>query len=142
MCGFGLPSPPRDSADPHYDPVSGDAYSAITAHGVIEAKPIEGSRVYGLSLTALAPRLILRRSYRINSARDVFILGPIGSRNDWLTVTFKPALQLTTGCFSGSIEQFEAEVLAKRGPPNAEEYEAALVLIRVLAEWRCPKEEA
>lgn len=97
-------------------------------------------------LDDLLPRVVLRGPIVIKSLRDYAIFGPIGSRNDFLTVTFAPGLWLTTGCFSGTIEEFEAELYKMSDPTpfvagggfakserERQEYEAVLACIRTLA---------
>jgi len=60
-------------------------------------------------------------------------VGPLGSRQSTLTVTIDAqiGLRLTTGCFSGSIAEFEAAVTATHGDnEHAIHYRAAIALIR------------
>ena len=94
------------------------------------ASPTTGSTEAGYPADLL-PRLVIRGPVKIESYRDCICIGPIGSRNDYLTVTFKPATRVTTGCFSGSLDDFREEVAGK-GSPHREEYEAALLFIEAL----------
>jgi uncharacterized protein YjbI with pentapeptide repeats len=69
---------------------------------------------------------------KLSGDRPFFQLGPIGSRSDYLLAfNTESGIQLTAGCFSGSIDEFEAALGAEHGSnTHGEEYRAALVLIR------------
>lgn len=88
------------------------------------------------SKDVLMPRVVIRGKASVHRVRDVFVLGPIGSRDDYLTVTFRPCVQVTTGCLTDSLEQFEREVAMKLDDLHRREYEAAIALIKVLVETR------
>lgn len=75
----------------------------------------------------------LRGHTRIRTGHDWFTIDPIGSREDVMTVTrdHKLGLRITTGCFSGSIDEFKAAVKATHGNNrHARDYRAALQLIK------------
>ena len=85
----------------------------------------------------LAPRLVLRGpGCVVGQVRDVLCVGPIGSRNDYLTASFSDAgTWISTGCFSSWLADFEVELQEKTGYVLAE-YAAALDLIKVRAKAR------
>jgi hypothetical protein len=61
------------------------------------------------------------------------LIGPIGSRMSMMTVTAdaRIGLRVTTGCFSGSLAEFEAAIAATHGDnEHAIHYRAAIALIR------------
>jgi hypothetical protein len=72
------------------------------------------------------------RGKKLSGDRPFFQLGPIGSRSDYLLAfNTDSGIQLNTGCFSGSIDEFETALDAVHGANvYGEEYRAALVLIR------------
>ena len=65
--------------------------------------------------------------------RGVLSIGPIGSRADALLAVIDAAggINLTTGCFSGSIAKFEAAVQATHGDnEHGQHYRLAIALIK------------
>ena len=64
-------------------------------------------------------------------------IGPIGSRNDSLTLLRLPSGEITisTGCFRGDLAAF-AEAVQKThgGRPHGQAYRAAIALFRILLE--------
>ena len=125
-------------------------YSQVQERGVQVIEDKDGSTPeIKHKLDDLLPRVVLRGPIVIKSLRDHFVFGPIGSRNDYLTVTFAPGLWLTTGCFSGTIEEFEAELYTISDSPafvadggfvkserERQEYGAVIACIRILAQTR------
>jgi hypothetical protein len=82
----------------------------------------------------LEPRVVLRNGAEVDILKDVLVLGPLGSRADYLTVTWRPKPQITTGCFTGTIEQFEYRVnQMPRDSLTYLEYSSALLLIKTFA---------
>ena len=76
--------------------------------------------------------------------RPVFVIGPIGSRCDYLTeyLTDK-GIRLRAGCFFGDIDTFRNKLESTHGDnDHAAEYRAALALIEKHVEIWTPKEEA
>lgn len=57
------------------------------------------------------------------------VVGPIGSRDDFLTVSWRPAygMWLSTGCFSGSIDAFEKQARVIHGATRPGQDYAALL---------------
>ena len=76
--------------------------------------------------------------------RPAFVIGPIGSRCDYLTAYLTDkGTRLRAGCFFGDVDTFRAKLEAERGDnDHAAEYRAALVLIEKHAEIWTPKEAA
>jgi hypothetical protein len=76
--------------------------------------------------------------------RSVFQIGPIGSRCAYFVayLTSKGVI-LKAGCFTGSVAEFETKLQDEHGDnKHAQEYRAALQLIKVHAELWTPKTEA
>ena len=76
--------------------------------------------------------------------RPVFVIGPIGSRCDYLTAYLtEKGVRIRAGCFSGDVNTFQAKLEAEHGTnDHAAEYRAALALIEKHAEIWTPKESA
>ena len=90
----------------------------------------------------LAPRVLIRGpNVRVNEYQHVLYLGPIGSRHDTLTVTFWPSMIINTGCFSGTLAQFEAEIAKKLDSDVKTEYLAVIELLKVLRTIREPHDQ-
>ena len=90
---------------------------------------------------SLLPRVVFRGEVLVEVPKDYLILGPIGSRADYLTVTFRPVVRITTGCFSGTLEEFQSELEDKPADKVKQEYTAAVDLIRMLSVIKETKEE-
>ena len=67
--------------------------------------------------------------------RPIFQIGPIGSRSAYLAAYLTDqGVILKTGCFTGSVKEFETKLQAEHGDnEHAQEYRAALALIDVHA---------
>ena len=63
---------------------------------------------------------------------NYFCVGPIGSRSDYLQVFHtNKRIELKTGCFAGSVDAFEAEVVATHGEnKHGKDYVAAIAFVR------------
>ena len=72
--------------------------------------------------------------------RPIIQIGPIGSRSDYFVAFITDAGPLLrTGCFSGTIEEFEQALEDTHGDNvHAKEYRAALAMIRAHAELWTP----
>ncbi len=68
--------------------------------------------------------------------RPFFTIGPIGSRSDYIqSFITNNGVIIKTGCFNGSIDDFERAVVDTHGGSNhATEYQSAITLIRKHAE--------
>jgi hypothetical protein len=120
-------------AKAHVD-LRGDTYRQTDARGLVILEPAE-VKLVDWQRDSIKPRVVLRGPVKVDQVRDVLSIGPIGSRNDFLTVTFRDGITITTGCMTGSIEDFERELWEKDGV-NRKEYEAAVTFIRQLAKYR------
>ena len=76
--------------------------------------------------------------------RPVFVVGPIGSRCDYLTAYLTDkGTRLRAGCFFGDVDTFRAKLASTHGDnDHAAEYRAALALIEKHAEIWTQKEAA
>jgi len=84
----------------------------------------------------ITTKIVFRGPVFVDSFRDYLLLGPIGSRSDYLTITFRPEVRITTGCFSGTIEEFEEELLDKPEGPTREEYKVVMDMLKSMAWYR------
>jgi hypothetical protein len=65
----------------------------------------------------------------VSETRDLLVIGPIGSRNDYLTIAFDYA---AVGCFCGNWTDFVAKVYDRHGTnQNASEYLAAIEFAKI-----------
>ena len=72
---------------------------------------------------------------QVANQQDWLCLGPLGSRNSVLMVTFRPGVLVSTGCFRGTLAEFEEAVKATHANTRyGREYMAAIKLIELLAE--------
>lgn len=82
----------------------------------------------------------------VRTTQDVLVLGPIGSRSAHLTAVFrqgpgKDETYLYSGCFGGTLDDFEEAVLTRKTGVlplrlQACEYAAVVEMLRVLAVTR------
>ena len=115
----------------------GTLLTQTAARGVTSDVPPEQITVVE---SAFSPKMVLRERAIIRVVRDVLCIGPIGSRQDYLTVTFGDGvLQVTTGCFSSTLADFGAEVNGKPDGIAKAEYLAAIELIKLRAKERGAK---
>lgn len=63
---------------------------------------------------------------------NYFCVGPIGSRSGYLQVFHtNKRIELKTGCFAGSVDAFETQVLATHGEnKHGKDYVAAIAFVR------------
>jgi uncharacterized protein YjbI with pentapeptide repeats len=108
---------------------------------------LDGAYLAGANLArANLARANLDGAY-LASDRPVLNIGPIGSRNDYLTAyCTDKGVVVRTGCFTGTRDEFSAAVRKTHGDnKHAREYVAALALIDAhAAAWApaVPAEEA
>jgi len=76
--------------------------------------------------------------------RSILMIGPIGSRADYFMAYMTDAgVYLSTGCFSGSADEFRAALEDEHGyNKHAQEYAAALELIACHARLWAPEAKA
>jgi len=75
--------------------------------------------------------------------RPVLMIGPIGSRSDYLAAYLTDAgVVIKAGCFTGSVAEFEKKLTDTHGDnEHAQEYKAALVMVAAHASIWTPKED-
>ena len=78
----------------------------------------------------------LRGGEKLIGERPVFVIGPIGSRCDYLTAYLTDkGIRIRAGCFFGDVDTFRSKLESTHGDTNhAAEYRAALALIEKHAE--------
>jgi uncharacterized protein YjbI with pentapeptide repeats len=91
-----------------------------------------GANLYGANLRGADLRGANLGGKKLSGERPFFQMGPIGSRSDYLLAfTTDSGIQLTAGCFSGPIDEFELALDSEHGEnEHGMEYRAALTLIR------------
>jgi carbonic anhydrase/acetyltransferase-like protein (isoleucine patch superfamily) len=123
--------------------VYGDAY--VSGHVLVE----EQARIYGsarlreyvkiggaanvLNYTQIFGNAMIAGAAHLTQARDVVWFSSVGSSGRTLTVykTNDGTIELTRGCFRGSLEQFEAAVAEEHGDNVfGEEYKALMIFVR------------
>ena len=132
-----------------FDATDEQQASGLAMRDALEAAVQRGAYLRGANLSGAYLRganlrgANLRGAEKLIGQRPVMIVGPIGSRCDYLTayVTDK-GLRIQAGCFFGSRDEFAAAV-AKTHSANlhGREYAAALVMIDLHAELWAPAEE-
>ncbi len=78
---------------------------------------------------------------RLVGERPLLLIGPIGSRDDYLSAWLADAgVLVTAGCFHGTLDEFRAAVEATHGNnEHGREYAAAIALIEAhAAVWAEP----
>ena len=83
------------------------------------------------------------RGKKLVGDRPVVMVGPIGSRSDYLTAYLTDGgTYLKTGCFFGTAADFAAKLTAEHGEnKHAQEYRAALALIECHANLWSPAQD-
>ncbi len=91
---------------------------------------LRGANLYGANL-----RSAYDKQLTLVGSRPVFMLGPIGSRCDYLTAYLTDAgVHVRAGCFFDTIEAFRAAVVAEHADNNhGREYMAAIAMIEAHA---------
>ncbi len=81
------------------------------------------------------------RGNRLVGERPLLVIGPIGSRDDYLSAWLADAgVMVTAGCFHGTLDEFRAAVEATHGNnEHGREYAAAIAMIEAhAAVWAEP----
>ena len=99
----------------------------------LEGANLEGAYLRGANLRGAY--LDEEKKLKLVGDRPVLIIGPIGSRNDYLTTYVTCAgIYLRAGCFFGTLEQFKAKLKETHADNNhGKEYQAALALVAMHA---------
>ena len=103
---------------------------------------LDGANLRGANLRGANLRgAFLVGGKKLIGDRPVLMVGPIGSRCDYLTAYLTDkGMHLRAGCFFGDIDTFRNKLEAERGDnDHAAEYRAALVLIEKHVEIWTPK---
>ena len=125
----------------------GETLSDVVQQAVQERAYLRGANLYGADLHGA--NLRGANLYGANlggkkliGGRPFFIIGPIGSRGDYVQAWITDAgVMIRAGCFFDTRNQFELALDATHGQNNhGQEYRAALVLIDKHAELWTPKE--
>jgi len=116
--------------------IVGDAATISDSAVVMDGAKIFGScRVRGRGtiggLVYICSQAKFEGEYNIKRENDYIIIGPIGSRGDFLTVITATGMA-ATGCFSGSLDELEVAAREK----NREDYLDILPGIRNILERR------
>ena len=123
---------------------------AVASGAYLSGADLSGADLSGADLTGAYLRgaylsgAYLSGGEKLIGERPVFVIGPIGSRCDYLTAYLTDkGTRLRAGCFFGDVETFRSKLEAEHGDNDyAAEYRAALVLIEKHAEIWTPKEAA
>ena len=70
---------------------------------------------------------------------DLLVVGPLGDSNRWITVTFRPNLNIEAGCFSAGVEELREEL--KEKPPESRSYREYTALLSLLEELALIRDE-
>lgn len=97
---------------------------------------VEDTAQVTLEREALQPAICFRGGMKVAGQRDYLVVAPLGSAWRAITVTFGPPLLITTGCFTGTLDEFRAEVALKPRDRAKREYEALVRFILEVADAR------
>lgn len=103
--------------------VSGDARVFGNAWVSGDAQVFGNARVFGDARVS--------GDAQVEKSQDLLVMGPVGSRNDYLTVWVRSSMA-TTGCFTGTLDELEAA--AKKN--GRQDYLDLLPAIRAIVERR------
>ena len=116
---------------------------AYLAGSNLTGSNLTGSNLAGANLrAAYMTGAYLDGGEKLTGERPVFVIGPIGSRCDYLTAYLTDnGIRLRAGCFFGDIDTFRNKLESAHGNnDHAAEYRAALALIEKHAENWTPRE--
>jgi hypothetical protein len=116
--------------------VSGDAWVSGDARVFGNARVSGNARVFGDAQVFGNAQVF--GDARVSGNADWMIVGPIGSRNSHTTITkSKDGDLVFCGCFSGSIDEFLAQVEKTHGDnAHARAYKAMIEMWKARQEWR------
>ena len=109
---------------------SADLRSADLSGANLSGADLSGADLSGANLSGADGK-----NLSLVGSRPVFMLGPIGSRCDYLTAYLTDAgVRVRAGCFFDTIEAFRAAVVAEHADNNhGREYMAAIAMIEAHA---------
>lgn len=105
-------------------------YGANLTGAYLYGADLTGAKLTGANLTGA------KLGYKtLTGVRPVLMIGPIGSRSDYLTAYMTDrGIVLKAGCFTGTVDEFRAKLAQTHGEnEHAREYAAALVMIEAHA---------
>ena len=114
-----------------------DLRSANLSSADLRGANLSSANLYGANLRCADLRgAELSDVLTLVGDRPFFTIGPIGSRSDYIqSFITNNGVIIKTGCFNGSIDDFERAVVDTHGGSNhATEYQSAITLIRKHAE--------
>ena len=120
----------------------GETLRDVVVQAVRERADLSGADLSGADLRSADLRSADLRSAELSDTvaltgdRPFFTIGPIGSRSDYIqSFITNNGVIIKTGCFNGSIDDFERAIVDTHGGSNhATEYQFAITLIRKHAE--------
>jgi uncharacterized protein YjbI with pentapeptide repeats len=118
-------------------------YGANLSKANLSGAYLYGAYLYGANLSgANLSKANLEDQSKLQGARPIFQVGPIGSRCAYLDAYLTDGgIRLRAGCFFGTVEMFKKHLDAHHsGSAHAEEYLAALALIEKHAALWAPTE--
>lgn len=126
-----------DGAGPVAAHRHGNGGGWVTETATVDATAYVGPDATVRGSATVGGRATVWGSARVEWTRQVLEVGPIGSRDDALTVIWQPSgLLVTTGCFHGTLDEFAAAVTATHGDDEyTREYRLAIAFaVEVLAD--------
>ena len=114
---------------------SADLRSADLGGAYLDGANLRGANLRGAYLRSAYLDGANGKNLTLVGARPVFLLGPIGSRCDYLTAYLTDAgVHVRAGCFFDTLEAFRAAVVAEHADNNhGREYMAAIAMIEAHA---------
>ena len=111
---------------------------AYLARANLEGAYLEGAYLAGAYLAGAYLEGANLEGKKLIGKRPILQIGGIGSRNDYLiSYMTEDGIKIKTGCFSGSLDEFEAAVHKEHDDnEHGKEYAAAIQMIKVHAEIR------
>ena len=112
-----------------------DLYGADLYGANLRGADLRSADLYGANLCGANLRGAYGKQLTLVGSRPVFVLGPIGSRCDYLTAYLTDAgMHVRAGCFFDTLEAFRAAVVAEHADNNhGREYMAAIAMIEAHA---------
>ena len=116
--------------------LSGAYLSSANLRGAyLSGANLRGANLYGANLDGANLDGADGKNLSLVGSRPVFVLGPIGSRCDYLTAYLTDAgVYVRAGCFFDTIEAFHAAVVSEhKDNDHGREYTAAIAMIEAHA---------
>ena len=107
---------------------------AVTAFGAIAAGAVGGWIEKEANLDRVSGDAWVYGNAQVSGDADLLLVGPIGSRRSYLTVTAdaKIGVRYSTGCFSGDLKTLKTAVKRDHGKTSlyAKQYAAAIAMAK------------